>query len=146
MKQKIGFILVVVMCFGLFTGCGGECYVGKWTSTTIRRQGEEDRDFGDKYGYQKVITLNADGSFKYEWVAVDGDEETQKDCEEKNKNYQDNHPNQKWKIVTCKDHGLEGVEVWNEDESEPDGDEHPDYYMEDGYLYANSDDEVCYER
>lgn len=146
MKRTMGLLLVVVMCIGLFTGCGGECYVGKWTSTIIREEGDGDTDFAEETGYQEVHIFNANGTYERKWISVDPEKCSQEECDEWEQEYKEEHPNEKWKYVQTKN--LQGVRIWDADnEEEPDDDDKPDWILEDNYLCnGNIGKYVCCER
>lgn len=135
MKRTIGLLLVAVMCIGLFSGCGEECYVGKWTSTVMREEGGEETDFGEKYGYQEILTFNANGTFECERISVDPEQYPQEMCDEWNQEFKDEYPDAKWKYVTKDDQ--EGITIWSGDK-EPDDDASPEFITEDGYIYDGS--------
>lgn len=143
-KQK--FFLVMILCMGFLVGCDNNSYVGKWTATTIRLEGE-DKDFQKVCGYKQILTLNADGSYDFERISVDEKKCSEEDCKNYVDKFKKSRPNPKWKIVTNKKGGIEGIVLWHDGKKEPDEQDKLDFIIEDGYLQmVKPTGRECYER
>lgn len=146
-KRNIKMLLTVTLCLCFLAGCNNSSYVGKWTTTTIRKENKADKDFQKETGYKQIITLNADGTYDLERIVVDKKKYSEEDCKEFMAKFEKDNPNPKWKIITNKKTGKEGIVFWHDKADEPNENDKLDFILQDGYLQMkNGSFYECYER